>query len=162
METIHSVQRFSPGYHRDNILITKGCIGRRIGIPQRIRVTTWNQAYINYTKCVKSERSYIMQIPAWKQSHELPCRCLFCLSPQYGFFQRSYSQLDDRLLFVCYTGINLEEKGEKSCSQLPWNEFTAVSRSLADGRAISRLVYLWDSDMVRYAWCSETPCAPYV
>ena len=54
--TIHSLQRFSPGYHRDNILITKGCIGRRIGIPQRIRVTTWNQAYINYTKCVKRER----------------------------------------------------------------------------------------------------------
>ena len=54
--TIHSLQRFSPGYHRDNILITKGCIGRRIGIPQRIRVTTWNQKHINYTKCVKSER----------------------------------------------------------------------------------------------------------
>ena len=34
----------------------KGCIGRRIGIPQRIRVTTWNQKHINYTKCVKSER----------------------------------------------------------------------------------------------------------
>ena len=103
VETIHSVQRFSPGYHRDNILITKGCIGRRIGIPQRIRVTTWNQAYINYTKCVKSERSYIMQIPAWKQSLELPCRYLFCLSLQYEIFERSYSQLDDRLLFVCYT-----------------------------------------------------------
>ena len=56
MGTIHSLQRFSPGYHRDNILITKGCIGRRIGIPQRIRVTTWNQKHINYTKCVKSER----------------------------------------------------------------------------------------------------------
>ena len=54
--TIHSLQRFSPGYHRDNILITKGCIGRRIGIPQRIRVTTWNQKHINYTKCVKSNR----------------------------------------------------------------------------------------------------------
>lgn len=44
------------GYHHDNILITKGCIGRRIGIPQRIRVTTWNQTHINYTKCVKCER----------------------------------------------------------------------------------------------------------
>ena len=54
--TIHSLQRFSPGYHRDNILITKGCIGRRIGIPQRIRVTTWNQTHINYAECVKSER----------------------------------------------------------------------------------------------------------
>ena len=44
------------GYHRDNILITKGSIGRRIGIPQRFRVTTWNQRHINYTKCVKYER----------------------------------------------------------------------------------------------------------
>jgi len=39
-----------------NILITKGCIGRRIGILQRIRVTSWNQAHINYTKCVNSDR----------------------------------------------------------------------------------------------------------
>ena len=46
----------APGYHCDNILITKGCIGRRIGIPQRIRVTTWNQKHMNYKKCVKSER----------------------------------------------------------------------------------------------------------
>jgi len=46
----------APGYHCDNILITKGCIGRRIGIPQGIRVTTWIQTHINYTKCVKSER----------------------------------------------------------------------------------------------------------
>ena len=62
--TIHSLQRYSPGYHRDNILITKGCIGRRIGIPQRIRVTTWNQIHINYTKCVKSERvGMIVQNP---------------------------------------------------------------------------------------------------
>ena len=52
----------APGYHRDNILITKGCIGRRIGIPQRIRVTTWNQTHINYTKCVKPERVGMMII----------------------------------------------------------------------------------------------------
>ena len=44
------------GYHRDNTLITKGCIDRRIGIPQRIRVAIWNQAHINHTKRVKSER----------------------------------------------------------------------------------------------------------
>ena len=25
-------------------------------MPQRIRVTTWNQTHINYTKCVKYER----------------------------------------------------------------------------------------------------------
>ena len=56
VETIHSPRQVNPGDHRDNILITKGCIGRRIGIPQRIRVTTWNQKHINYTKCVKSER----------------------------------------------------------------------------------------------------------
>ena len=37
-------QRKNFKYFLDNILITKGCIGRRIGIPQRIRVTTWNQA----------------------------------------------------------------------------------------------------------------------
>ena len=61
VETIQSPQRFSPGYHHDNILITKGRIGRRIGIPQRIRVTTWNQTHINYTKCVKYERVGIMK-----------------------------------------------------------------------------------------------------
>jgi hypothetical protein len=44
------------GYHCDNKLITKGWIGRRIGMPQRIRVTTWNQAHSNYTECVKFER----------------------------------------------------------------------------------------------------------
>ena len=44
------------GYHCDNILITKGCIGRRIGIPQRIRVAIWNQAHIKHAKRVKSER----------------------------------------------------------------------------------------------------------
>ena len=50
----------APGYHCDNILITKGCIGRRIGIPRGIRVTAWIQMHINYTKCVKSERVGMM------------------------------------------------------------------------------------------------------
>lgn len=51
----------APGYHCDNNLITKGCIGRRIGITQRIRVTAWNQKHINYTKCVNSERVGIIK-----------------------------------------------------------------------------------------------------
>lgn len=45
-----------PGYHPDNKMITGGCAGSGIGIPQRIRVTTWKQTHENYTECVKSER----------------------------------------------------------------------------------------------------------
>ena len=37
-------------------MITGGCEGSGIGMPQRIRVTTWNQTHDNYTECVKSER----------------------------------------------------------------------------------------------------------
>lgn len=62
VETIHSPSDSVPGYHHDNKMITEGCTGRRIGVPQRIRVTTWNQTHINYTKCVKSERVGIMII----------------------------------------------------------------------------------------------------
>ena len=56
VETIILLSDSSYGYHYDNILITKGWIGRRIGIPQRIRVTAWNKTHSNYTEYVKSER----------------------------------------------------------------------------------------------------------
>lgn len=60
------------GYHPDNILITKGCTGRRIGIPQRIRVTTRNRTHRNYTKCVKSDRVGI-NLPklSWKNEKRM-------------------------------------------------------------------------------------------
>ena len=68
----------APGYHCDNKLITNGCTGRRIGVPQRIRVTTWNQAHINYTNCVKSER---MGMSAGKAKPLMPQR--FQSSPKW-------------------------------------------------------------------------------
>ena len=37
-------------------MITGGCTGSGIGMPQRIRAITWNRTHINYTECVKSER----------------------------------------------------------------------------------------------------------
>ena len=49
-------QNSLPCYHPDNKMITGGCTGNGIGMPQRIRVTTWNRTHINYTECVKSER----------------------------------------------------------------------------------------------------------
>lgn len=45
-----------PCYHPDNRMITGGCTGSGIGMPQRIRAITWNRTHINYTECVKSER----------------------------------------------------------------------------------------------------------
>ena len=49
-------QNSLPCYHPDNKMITGSCAGSGIGMPQRIRVTTWNQTHDNYTECVKSER----------------------------------------------------------------------------------------------------------
>ena len=42
-------QNSLPCYHPDNKMITGVCAGSGIGIPQRIRVTTWNQTHRNYT-----------------------------------------------------------------------------------------------------------------
>lgn len=49
-------QNSLPCYHPDNKMITGGCTGSGIGMPQRIRAITWNRTHINYTECVKSER----------------------------------------------------------------------------------------------------------
>ena len=43
-------------YHPDNKMIKRGCTGRRIGVPQRIRVTPWTTAHRNYTIFVKFSR----------------------------------------------------------------------------------------------------------
>ena len=52
-----SLQQSSlPCYHPDNRMITGGCTGSGIGMPQRTRAITWNRTHINYTECVKSER----------------------------------------------------------------------------------------------------------
>ena len=57
MEILKLLQQNSlPCYRADNKMITGGRTGSGIGMPQRIRVTTWNQTHDNYTECVKSER----------------------------------------------------------------------------------------------------------
>ena len=57
MEILKLLQQNSlPCYHPDNRMITGGCTGSGIGMPQRIRAITWNRTHINYTECVKSER----------------------------------------------------------------------------------------------------------
>lgn len=42
-------QNSLPCYRADNKMITGGRTGSGIGMPQRIRVTTWNQIHVNYT-----------------------------------------------------------------------------------------------------------------